>query len=665
MRNSILFLLLFSINLFSQNAELGKVTKSELEEKFCPNDSSAVAAILFEKGMTFFDYDQDDGFVLRTIIEIKIKIYKKEGFEYANKSISFYEGGSKKESVLINKAITYNLVNGVIEKTKLRSEGEFVEKINKLWSVKKVTMPNVIEGSIVEYSYTIKSPYINNLVDWDFQKKIPVNRSEYQVSTPEYFVYNSHVKGDLIPNEEKRSRQNTIILYDREVAVGLNQEKSPPQKVDFQENTVIYSLSNIKALKDEKYVDNISNYSSSISHELISVQYPNRPFKNYATSWEDVAKSIYENEDFGNQLSKNNYYEVDIKNLMQGINSKDEKINIIYSYVKDRMNWDKIYSVFCREGVKKAFEEKTGNSAEINLILVSMLRYVGIEANPVLISTRSNGVSLYPSRTAFNTVIVNVLHDGKNILLDATNKYSIPNILPTQDLNWFGRLITNDGNSHLIDLMPKVSSLDIVNGIATIENNGKISGQIRQQLYDYNAFNFRNNKSILSKEIYLDDKEKYYKNIEIDNYERENDADLSKPIIEKYKFINEGAVEIIGDKLYFSPMLHFILTENPFKQEDRSYPVDFSYPTKNKYSFNITIPEGYIIESLPSQVSYTTNNEYTSFKYQVSNSDKSIQVSVNFEINSPIIPAEHYNSLKEFFKLVIDKQNEKIVLKKT
>ncbi len=60
MRNPILFLLLFSINLFSQNAELGKVTKSELEEKFCPNDSSAVAAILFEKGMTFFDYDQDD-----------------------------------------------------------------------------------------------------------------------------------------------------------------------------------------------------------------------------------------------------------------------------------------------------------------------------------------------------------------------------------------------------------------------------------------------------------------------------------------------------------------------------------------------------------------------------------------------------------------------------
>jgi len=127
----ILLLLIFPIIVFSQDYELGKVTIKELSEKQHATDTSAVAAILFTKGKSYFDYVENSHFVLITEVEAKIKIYKKEGLGWANKEITFYIGGNEVESVIINKAYTYNLVNGKIEKTKLNNDGEFKENVNK------------------------------------------------------------------------------------------------------------------------------------------------------------------------------------------------------------------------------------------------------------------------------------------------------------------------------------------------------------------------------------------------------------------------------------------------------------------------------------------------------------------------------------------------------
>ena len=41
-----------------------------------------------------------------------------------------------------------------------------------------------------------------------------------------------------------------------------------------------------------------------------------------------------------------------------------------------------------------------------------------------------------------------------------------------------------------------------------------------------------------------------------------------------------------------------------------------------------------------------------------------IQIIITKEINAAILAAEYYDSLKDFFQKIIDKQNEKIVLKK-
>ena len=138
-------MLLSFISLNAQEFELGKVSIKELEEKKHPTDTSAAAAILYTKGKTSFSYSNVKGFSVITEVETRIKIYKKEGYDWANKTVEFYSGTGAAERVDYSKAVTYNLVGGKIEKTKLKSDGEFVQKMNKFWSHSKITMPNVVE----------------------------------------------------------------------------------------------------------------------------------------------------------------------------------------------------------------------------------------------------------------------------------------------------------------------------------------------------------------------------------------------------------------------------------------------------------------------------------------------------------------------------------------
>lgn len=642
---TLLFAFLVSVNSFSQKLELGKVTVEELKQKSHPKDSSATAAVLFKTGKTYFDLNPEGYFILVSEVQMRVKIYKKEGYEHATVQIPYYTGG-KNVRLYFDDAATYNLIGDKIEKTKLKSDGEFTEVVNENYSYKKIALPNVKEGSVIEYKYTLKTPYYTAFPDFYFQGAIPVDHVHFTVSIPQFFTYWKFMKG-----------------Y---VPIAVSAETTVHNAIkNYNESKVVFTGENIKALKDESYVNNIENYTSMIQYELSSTNFPKSGVEKYSSDWESVAKTIYDDKDFGGELNYKSYFEKDLEPLLKEVASREDRINTIFNYVKSRMNWNEKNSYYCKIGVKKAYNEKVGNTAEINLMLTAMLRYAEIKANPVLVSTRSNGIALYPNRTAYNYVIAAVELDNKNyILLDATSKSALPNILPLRVLNWNGRMIRENKTSEEIDLMPKTSSKEIVNIIASIDNEGQISGKARDQYLDYNAFLFRENYLTIAKDTYLERLEKRYNGLEIDEYTTQNDKDLSKPMIENFSFKHGNVSERIGNKLYFSPMLYYARTENPFKEEDREFPVDFPFPYQDKYSFNITIPDGYEVESLPKPIAIAMENNIGTFKYNITSSAKQIQLSVSLDINFSTIPSDYYETLKNFYKTMIEKQNEKVVLRK-
>lgn len=661
----IFFALLVAQAAVAQNYKLGNVTKAELEEKAHAKDAAAPAAILFSRCTNYMNFSDAKGFELVTEVEMKVKIYTKEGYAFANKNIKIYNSDSDKERVEVSKAFTYNLVNGKVEKTKLKSDGEFLEEVNKNWKLKKIMMPDVKEGSIVEYKYTIVSPFWKVMPDWRFQEAIPVNYSVLTTRIPEYYVYSPSFRGYHTPKITKGGQNRSITLTSKERGNGsVTQTTYSTDKIDFIEDINTYELVDLPALKDESYVGNIDSYAAGIEHELSMVRMPNKPTKAYSTTWEEVAKTIYEYDDFGPELNKTGYFEDDLKAVLATAKTQPEKLEAIFSYVKNTMNWNDWYGYSCRGGVKKAYKEKTGNVAEINLMLTAMMRYAGFEANPVLVSSRSQKISLFPSYAAFNYVVCGVKQGDKVVLFDATSKYAVPGVLPGRALNWKGRMIQKDGVSTEIDLVPSGLSKEVTNASVKFDNAGKCSGKIRVQFSDNSALDYRENVLKLSKESVIERKEKRYTGLEVGEFKFINDKELAKPVMEEYDFTYNNASEMLGDKIYLNPLMFFTLRENPFKADKREYPIDFVYPYEDKYFITINLPEGYTVDTMPQSFSMSMEENIGSFKYNIQQQGNLIQLMVVIDMNYPLVPANYYDTMKNFFAKVVEKETEKIVLKK-
>ena len=116
--------------------------------------------------------------------------------------------------------------------------------------------------------------------------------------------------------------------------------------------------------------------------------------------------------------------------------------------------------------------------------------------------------------------------------------------------------------------------------------------------------------------------------------------------------------------MYFSPLFFLRNKENPFKLEKREFPVDFGYPSENKYRIGIIIPEGYVIETLPESALLRLPDGLGSFMFNITPTANQIQLVVNSKMEESIISPVYYETLKEYFKLMIAKTNEKIVLTK-
>jgi Transglutaminase-like superfamily/Domain of Unknown Function with PDB structure (DUF3857) len=644
MKKILLALLLLTGSLVTgQDFKLGKVSRAELEQKSHPADTSAPAAILYKKGQTYFTLNVDGYWSMVTEVEYRIKIYRKEGYKYATDKLTYYTGG-KTIKAYYSDACTYNLVDGKIEKTNLKGDGEFKEKVEENYSQKTITMPNVKEGSVIEYKYTIVTPYFTVFRDWYFQYDIPVNFVSYEIAIPLYFTYNRFLSGYAkVDQSEMKIRQGS--------------------GGRFSESVNTFTAKDVKAIRDEDFVNNIRNYTSILMHELASTDFPSGR-EEYATDWESVTERIYDDEDFGQELKYTSYFKEDLGLLIRPGASQSEKTDIIFNYVRDRMNWDGEASYYCEKGVKKAYEAKVGNAAEINLMLTAMLREAGIPADPVLVSTRSNGVAVFPNRAAYNYVIAGIKTGEKITLLDATSKYTTMNILPIRALNWVGRMIKQDGTSLEVDLVPDSNSRDMVSITAAIAPDGKVSGVALVQHSDYNAYIFREKHAGTSAQSHSQQLEKKYKGLEVADHRVENEKDLAKPVTEKYSFVYEHGADVVGDKIYLSPMLFFTEEHNPFTKETREYPIDFGFPYQDRYVFTITIPEGYEIASVPEALTMGMEENIGSFRYNSVVKGNMIQLGISLDINYSNVSQDFYKTIRDFFGKMIAKQNEKIVLKK-
>ncbi|WP_139957337.1 DUF3857 domain-containing protein [Flavicella sediminum] len=635
-------LFLFSSNSNSQEAKFGKVTKEELKETKHPLDSTADAAYLQRTKKIYYQFNGSQGWSLITDVYVKLKIYSEEGFKHAQEKINLYQHGGKKEKTTSIKAYTYLLKNGNLEKQKLSKDQIFTEETSDNYSLKKFTMPALKTGAIVEWKYSIRSPFFWYINKQNLQYDIPINKLKTKIYIPEYFVFKQHTKGYL-PIQLAHERKN---------------------KTNFFENVYTINSQDVPALKKEPFVSNLNNYRSSIDFELSYTDFPNTVREHYSTNWDDICKDIYKSSKFGTELNKHNYFNDDLLALKLTDKSEAQKVTSIFEFVKQKLNWDKTSSKYTKYGVKKAYETGVGNSADINLILTAMLREAGLLARPIISSTRDYGIPLFPTQKGLNYVIASVkLANGNYILLDATEKFSSPNSLPLRVMNWNGRLITKDGRTLSMPLKSKIFSKESQLLSINIDSNFHASGFLRSSVFNLSALNYRNKNNNLTEEKQIASLEKKL-DIEIHNFKTTNAHAYHKPLTRLIQFESDEFVEQINNKYYINPEFFLQDKISPFKNESRVFPIDYGTPWEEKFSIQITLPQGYVIESIPTPLGIALPDNLGSFKYNITNTGNKLSLNVTSKINTDLILPEYYPHLKEYYKTLIAKQSEKIVLVK-
>lgn len=446
---------------------------------------------------------------------------------------------------------------------------------------------------------------------------------------------------------------------------GIGIPETTLREVKFEEDTYTVELDNVPALKDEAYAGNLNNYTTALQFEMSYMDFPGSPLKTYATTWEDVSKSIYRVSEFGTELERNNYFEADIDNLLSGVTKPEEKIGRIFSYVLNKMTWNGFNGFYTNEGVKTAYKKGSGNVADINLMLVAMLRHAKLDANPVLVSTKEHGIPLFPTRNGFNYVIAAVDLPQGTLLLDATNKDAEIGVLKSNILNWQGRVILKNGTSSWVSLSSIVPAVKSAMVNVEIKPDMSVSGSAKNRFTGNYAFQYRTEYKSLNEDAQRKAIEKNSSQAELTNLHFENLNSIGEPVSLEYDFEALDAVEDVAGKLYFSPMVFMATKETPFKSETRQYPIDYGFPMKNRYIINIALPEGYKVESMPENAVFNLGEKTGSYRYLISQVGNKLQLSVEFAINQSFIAAEEYGNLKKFYELLIAKENEKVVLSKT
>lgn len=662
--------ILYSFSLSAQKNQIkfGKISEHELKTSTCSIDSNASAYVIADIGHARFNITQSD-IKLITDRHVRIKILNKESFDKGNFSISLYNSNTgDEEKVTSIKGAVYNLVDGKEEKHKLSKDNIFRENVSKHRNMIKVTMPNIEEGSVVELKYTIESPFLFNLDAWYFQDDIPTLYSEFSLERIEWYNYKTWVEGYLIVDKSENSRTQKF-SYSKSATITAESGRQSGGIVEFEARVsdMVFSANNVPAFKDEPYITTKFDYLSSVHFELQSTDYPWSIFKKYTTDWASINKLLLDHDHFGRTIKSDNHLKDIAASISASANSDLERAIAAYQHIQATIAWNGHYSKFSDHNTRKAYSEQIGNSADINLNLVSLARLLELEAYPVVISTRKHGMIRpgQPAIAQFNHTIAAIKIDGKYMVLDAMSDKCPYNLLPANSLNGQGRIVNNSGGEW-IDLYTNTPKKEIFVCDLAFNEDFELNGKYTYKASEYGALQFREwRNEFESEEDFIAALEKKIGVTEINDLKINNLDSTHKAVSLEAQINTTNGVNVIGDMIYLNPKVINRHVENIFKSEERLYPIDYNYPMREQYMFTIQLPEGYEVEELPAPISVALPDNKGKYLFMVKPIGNKIQLTCQFMINETLFPGINYPELKSFYQIIVTKEAEQLVLKKS
>jgi len=652
------FLFLFlssilSITAFSQNFDYGAITYDDYEFDRKKIDSNANAVVLKEFGTARIDIDDATG-RLELVFDyhVKIKIYNKEGFDNANVIVPLYKDDTREETINDLKASTFNYVSGRFVETAMDRKATFFENRSKYTKLLKFTLPNLSEGSIIEYSYRLKSPNLFNFKTWNFQSNIPKVISEYQVLIPGLYNYNVSLRG-----YQKLTDQKVELLRE---CLRLNGATIDCSKIT-------YLMKNVPAFIEEDNMTAPSNFKSAVYFELSDVVNPSGAKTSYTKTWKDVDYELTSDKSFGSQMKRKDVYKELIPAIIKDAGDDLNKAKAVYNYIKKQVKWDNYYGIYSVDNIKKSLENRSGCVADVNLNLIAALSAANLDAEAVILSTRENGAinKLYPVISDFNYVVAKVNIGDKSYMLDATEPLLPFGLLPLRCMNDQGRVINLKKPSYWIDL--KASQKTVTNYILNgkLNQDGKVIGTLSTISQGYAAYNKRKEiKRYTSADEFVEKLDDRLTKIKIVNHTIDNLDSVENPLTENYEIeftVTDGSN---NNNFYLSPFFINAITKNPFNLNVRTYPVDLGVASDERIIINIDLNQHYNLVEKPKDMAIGLPNNGGRYLLQTQLDGKTLSLSQILQFNNAIYEPDEYPYLKAFYSKIIQNQKAEYLLKK-
>lgn len=652
-----------SLVLFAQDFDPGKLTVDDLT--VTAEVAEGTSAMFLQKNReTFFDIEDDiNGWLIVNKIHKVIKILNESGKDYGTEIIRLGRNATQETTIDHIKAFTYTVVGGKLIKTKVKKSAIFETEINDELIEISIVAPAVKVGSVIEFYYEVTSPFMH-IEDLMIQDDIPVQSYFAKVGIPEFFKFNRFVKGyaNVSPVEYFEDRSINFSSEDKN-SFGVRTQRTDLLNMKFSQVSSEYRFRDIRPLESENYVNEMNNFRFSVVHELARIKSFSGEDKKYSQTWEEVAEQINTSKHFGIRLERTGFLEEEGERFRESGTSEKQRMHQVFKKIQEHFTWNGKNRMFTEETLRKAYADKTGSSAEINLTLIALLDKSGLKTYPVLVSTKNHGIPLFPTLEGFNYVLAAVIIDDTYILLDATDKMTVPGILPTRVINWEGRVVKGDGSSRSISLYPNKHAKVQSFVKASIAADGGILGMVNMRNTHNKALDYRNDVGAYALSDQADYFEKEFGLEEVNDLKVDL-KDLSKPVTSRFGFRCDNCIEEIGGKLLLNPLLFFSMKKSPFTKEERELPIDYKYPFLESESVTIEIPEGYRVESAPESASFAMPENIAKYTLKISRQNSSLQIVSSFEMNTTLVSPENYGNIKEFYARILAKETEKIVFVK-
>ncbi len=649
---TILLISIISYSNFAQEpkVEWGEIPRSDLEMTSYPADTNATAVILYEYAESTFD----DDFDIVLSVHKRIKILTKAGFDWGTETL-FLNTEKGKQRLRNVEGATYSLnEKGEVVKTEFDDDEIYEDEYIKNRTSYKFTLPALKPGCVIEIRYQVISDDIQLIKDWTFQKSEPVRWSEYKVRFPRNLAYAIVKRGFEHWQIDEVNEVNQTFSGNAAALIGTENIKCWEYK---------WAVKDIPALRDEPYITTINDYTNVVNIQLAAYMFANGVRNQLFSDWKAMIEELLDYKGFGDKIDVTGDVEDLGVSITKGINDPLDKMKAIYNWVSKSIVWDGHNRYTADQDVDDVIEYKKGNSAEINFLLMSLLKSVGIDCNPVLLSTRDNGAiqDIYPIYYQFNYVIAQVKIGKTNYLLDPTNPLRPYDLLPSKILNTKG-LVMQPDLVQWIGIKSDKKNVDRSMTLIHVNKDGSINGRLDNSFAEYNSVAYR--KSLADKkdiDAAKDILNTESEGINIDSV-KINNRDSIQASLNLISYItSDSYTQKNGDLIYLNPNLINRLKENPFKSKVRKFDIDYGYQNGDVSVVNIYIPDGYELkENLQNKTIVVEN--FASYTRMAGVENNMLQIINKLEINSSLVSSKYYTQLKEFYAQIVAMQAEQIVL---